>query len=136
MMGTNDVSRGESLKMTRLQEKMSCILGELRFYLDPTVLTICTVPMLTDQNAMSINERVRQVNRIIRQVQQRSVLHVELLDVARMLEDSLPQNSSSDGIHFDKPNGTEWINGVSRVGSGKKWPVHVWSTPEALLLPS
>ena len=30
MMGTNDVSRGESRKVMRLQEKMSCILDELR----------------------------------------------------------------------------------------------------------
>ena len=31
MMGTNDVSRGESRKVMRL----SCILEELRIYLDP-----------------------------------------------------------------------------------------------------
>ena len=30
MMGTNDVSRGESRKTMRLQEKVSCILEELR----------------------------------------------------------------------------------------------------------
>ena len=41
MMGTNDVSRGESRKVMRLQEKMSCILEELRVYLDPAILTIC-----------------------------------------------------------------------------------------------
>ena len=29
-----------------------------------------------------------------------------------MMEDSLLENSSSDGIHFDKPRGTEWLNGV------------------------
>ena len=112
MMGNNDVSRGESRKMMRLQEKMSCSLDELRVYLDPTVLTICRVPynMMADQNAMSTNERVSHINGIIRQVQQRSVLPVELLDVARMMEDSHPQISSSDSIHFDK--GTEWLNGV------------------------
>ena len=30
MMGTNDVSRGEARKMTRLQDKVSCILEELK----------------------------------------------------------------------------------------------------------
>ena len=104
MMGTNDVSIGESRKMKRLQEKVSCILDELRVYLDPTVLTICTIThnMMADQNAMSTNEMVRHINGIIGQVQQRSVLPVELLDF----------DSSSDGIHFDKPKATEWLNGV------------------------
>ena len=37
---------------------------------------------------------------------------MRLLDVARMMEDSLPPNPSSDGIHFDKPKGVEWLNGV------------------------
>ena len=40
----DDVSRGESRKMTRLQDKVSCILEELRIYREPAVLTICTVP--------------------------------------------------------------------------------------------
>ena len=37
---------------------------------------------------------------------------VRLFDVARMMEDSLPENSSSDGIHFDGSRCTEWLNGV------------------------
>ena len=44
MMGTNDVSRGESRQVMRLHEKMSCILQELRIWLDPAIVTICTVP--------------------------------------------------------------------------------------------
>ena len=44
MMGTNDMSRGEPRKVMRLQEKMSCMLEKLRSYLDPAILTICTVP--------------------------------------------------------------------------------------------
>ena len=44
MMGPNDVSRGESRKVIRLQEKMSRILEELRFYLDPAILTVSTAP--------------------------------------------------------------------------------------------
>ena len=40
MLGTNDVSRGEQRKVMRLQEKMSCILEELRIYLDPVIFTI------------------------------------------------------------------------------------------------
>ena len=44
MIGTNDVSIGEQRKLMRLQEKMSCILKELRICLDPAILTTCTVP--------------------------------------------------------------------------------------------
>ena len=60
----------------------------------------------------NMNERVRHINEINRQIQQRSVLAVRLLDVARMMEDCLPESSSPDGIHFDRPSGTEWLNGV------------------------
>ena len=114
MMGTNDVSRGESKKVMRLHEKMSCILQELRICLDPAILTICTVPynMKFDQHAMEMNEKVRNINELIRKIQQRSVLTVRLLDVAELMERSLPDNASSDGIHFDTPKGTEWLKGV------------------------
>ena len=68
MMGTNDVSRGESRKVMRLHEKMSCILEELRIQMDPAILTICTIPynMKADQHAMEMNEKVRNINEIIR----------------------------------------------------------------------
>ena len=68
MVGTNDVSRAESRKMMRLQDKVSCILEELRIYLDLAILTICTVPyiMMYDQNTSNMNERVRHINEIIR----------------------------------------------------------------------
>ena len=114
MMGTNDVSRGEARKMMRLQDKVSCILEELRIYLEPTILTICTVTydMMADQNAREMNERVRKTNEIIRQIQQRSVLPMSVLGVARMIEDSLPEDASSDCVHFDRPRSTEWLNGV------------------------
>ena len=29
-----------------------------------------------------------------------------------MMERILPDDASSDGIHFDRPRGTEWLNGV------------------------
>ena len=114
MMGSNDVSRGESRKVLRLQEKMSCILEELRIYLDPAILTICTVPynMKADQHTREMNKKVRRINETIRQIQQRSVLPVRLLNVANMMEHSLPDDASLDGIHFDRPRGTEWLNGV------------------------
>ena len=114
MMGTNDVSRGELRKVMRLHEKMSCILEELRTYSDPPILTICTVTykMKTNQHAREKNAKVRNTNEIIRQIQQRSVLPVRLLDVADMMECSLPDDASSDGIHFDKPWGVKWLNGV------------------------
>ena len=114
IMGTNDVSRGKSRKVMRLHEKMSCILEELRIYLDPVILTICTVPynMKTDQHAMEMNEMVRTINEICRLIQQRSVLPVRLLDVADMMERSFPDDASSDSIHFDWSKGSEWLNGV------------------------
>ena len=115
MLGTNDVSRGEQRKIMRLQEKMTCILEELRIYLDPAILTICNVPhnmMAREMNAREINDRVRNLKEIIKQIQQRSVLPVGLLDVASMTEHSLPDDASSDGIHFDSPRGMEWLNGV------------------------
>ena len=113
MMVINDVSRGESRKMVRLPEKVSLILEELRICLDPTVLTIFMVPykMMQDQNALNMNERVCHIIDIIREEQKKSILPLSLLDVAWMMEISLPDNSSSDGIHFDKPKGTEWLNG-------------------------
>ena len=40
---------------------------------------------------------------------------MRLLDVADMMERSLPDNASSDGIHFDRPRGTEWLNGVFQM---------------------
>ena len=63
--------------------------------------------MMSKPNAGNMNERVRHINEIIRQSQQRSVLPMRLLDVGKMME-----NSSSDGIHFDRPRGMEWLNGV------------------------
>ena len=44
MMGTNDDSRGESRKMTRLHDKMSCIREELRVYLDPAKISFAQSP--------------------------------------------------------------------------------------------
>ena len=80
----------------RMHEKMSCILEELRIYLDPAILTICTVPynMKFDQHAREMNEKVRNINEVIRQIQQRSVLPVRLLDVADLMERSLPEDAS------------------------------------------
>ena len=61
---------------------------------------------------MSMNEGVRHINEIIRQIRNRSILPMRLLDVARMIEDYLPQNESSDGIRFYRPRGSEWLNVV------------------------
>ena len=56
MMGTNDVFRGESREVMRLHHKMSCILEELRIQMDPSILTICTIPynMDADQHVMEM----------------------------------------------------------------------------------
>ena len=115
MIGTNDVSRGESRKVMRLHDKMSCILEELRIQMDPAILTVCTIPynMKADQHAMEMNTKVRNLNEVIRQIHQRSVLPVGLLDVAEQMERSVfPDDASSDGIHFYRPRGVEWLNDV------------------------
>ena len=59
-----------------------------------------------------MNEKVRNLNEIIRQIHQRSVLPVRLLDVADQMERSFPVDASSDGIYFDRPRGVEWLNDV------------------------
>ena len=115
MIGTNDVSRGESRKVMRLHDKMSCILEELRIQMDPAILTVCTVPynMKADQHAMEMNTKVRNLNEVVRQIHQRSVLPIGLLDVAEQMERAaFPDDASSDGIHFDRPRGVEWLNDV------------------------
>ena len=76
MMGTNEVSRSESRNMMRLPEKVSCIIEEMGIYLDPTMLTICTVPynIMQAENAMNMKERVRHINDIIQEAQKKSRL--------------------------------------------------------------
>ena len=115
MIGTNDVSRGDARKITRLHDKVSCLLEELRIQMDPILLTICTVPynMMFDQHALEMNEKVRNLNKGIRDIHRKSVLPVRLLDVAeRMEKEGFPEDTSSDGIHFDRPRGAEWLNDV------------------------
>ena len=72
MMETNDVSRGESRKVMRLHDKRSRILEELLTQMDPAILTICTIPykMKADQHAIEMNGKLRNLNEIIRQIQQ------------------------------------------------------------------
>ena len=85
MMGTNNVSRGESRKVMRLHDKMRGILKELRIQMDPAILTVCTSPynMKADQYAMEMNEKVRNLNEIIRQIHHISELEADLLETAR-----------------------------------------------------
>ena len=115
MIGTNDVSRGEVRKPMRLHDKMSCLLEELRIQMDPVLLTVCTIPynMKADQHAIEMNVKVRNLNKVIRQIHRRSVLPVGLLDVAEHMDQAgFPDDESADGIHFDRPRGVEWLNDV------------------------
>ena len=59
-----------------------------------------------------MTEKVRVLNGIIKQIHQRSVLPIRLLDVADQMEQSFLEDASSDGIHFDRPRGVEWLNDV------------------------
>ena len=83
--------------------------------MDPAILTVCTIPynMKADQHATEMNAKVRNVNEVIRQIHQRNVLPVGLLDVAEQMERAgFPDDASSDGIHFDRPRGVEGLNDV------------------------
>ena len=114
-IGTNDVSMGEARKVTRLHDKMSCLLEELRIQMDPILLTVCTVPynMKFDQHALEMNEKVRNLNGVIREIHRKSVLPIRLLDVAERMEQAgFPEDTSNDGIHFDRPRGAEWLHDV------------------------
>ena len=71
--------------------------------------------MKAEQHARKMNDKVRNINEIIRPIQQRSVLPVKLLDVADIMEYSLPGDESSDGMVASTligPGGVEWLNGV------------------------
>ena len=83
--------------------------------MDPILLTVCTIPynMMFDQHALEMNEKVRNLNKVIRDIHRKSVLPVRLLDVAeRMEKKGFPEDTSNDGIHFDRPGGAEWLNDV------------------------
>ena len=56
--------------------------------MDPILLTVCTVPynMMFDQHALEMNEKVRNLNKVIRDIHRKSVLPVRLLDVAERME--------------------------------------------------
>ena len=102
------------MKILMLPETVSCILRKAMIYLDPTILTICTMPfnVMNDENELIINERVRRINGIIGEIQRSSILPLRLLDFAPMIEDSLPGGCSSDGICFVRPKGVGWLNKV------------------------
>ena len=69
--------------------------------------------MMFDQHALEMNEKVRNLNKVIRDIHRKSVLPVRLLDVAeRMEKKGFPEDTSNDGIHFDGPRGAEWLNDV------------------------
>ena len=52
--------------------------------------------------------KARNLNEVVRQIHQRSVLPIGLLDVAEQMERAaFPDNASSDGINFDRPRGVE-----------------------------
>ena len=68
--------------------------------------------MMQDKKGLNMKERVRQINGVIREAHVNSILPLRLLDVAHMMEDSLPDDCSIDGIHLDRPEGVTWLNKV------------------------
>ena len=71
--------------------------------------------MQLDDNGLNMNERVRHIFGEKLEIQRNSILPLRLLDVAHMMEDSLPDECSSDGIHFNRPKGTQWLNEVLQI---------------------
>ena len=66
MNGTNEVRvQGESRKVMKLHDKMSCILEELQIQMDPAILTVYTIPynMTADQHAMEMNTKVNTIKK-------------------------------------------------------------------------
>ena len=108
MIGTNDVSRGEARKVMRLHDKLSCILEELWIQMDPTVLTVCTIPyiMKFDHHAMEMNVKVRNLNEVIRRIHQKSYLPIRLLDVAEQME--RPSSTMHLQMEFSSTGPREW----------------------------
>ena len=100
---------GDSLVrvLTRIQSHWKT--GVLSFSGAATLQMLASLEML---GMARLNEKVRNLNEIIRQIHQRSGLPVRLLDVADQIERSFPEDASSDGIHFDRPRGVEWLNDV------------------------
>ena len=90
--------------------------------------------MMADQHAMEMNEKVRVLNGVIKQIHRMSVLPIRLLDVADQMEQSFPEDASSDGIHFDRPRGVEWLNDVFQRHINELeadlLESHIRSTPE------
>ena len=82
--------------------------------------------MMADQNAREMNERVSNLNEIIKQIQQRSVLPVRLLDVASMMKHSLSDDASSDGTAKRCLPKAYKPSGVRHAGDG---PVHLCPSP-------
>ena len=69
--------------------------------------------MMFDQHALEMNQKVRSLNKVIRDIHRKSVLPLRLLDIAeRMEKKGFPEDTSKDGIHFDRPRGAEWLNDV------------------------
>ena len=70
--------------------------------MDPILLTVCTVPynMMFDQHALEMNQKVRSLNKVIREIHRKSVLPIRLLDVAERMEkrDSLKTPPKMESI--------------------------------------
>ena len=67
---------------------------------------------LLDDNGLSMNEKLRQINEVILEIQRNSILPLRLLDGARMMEDYLPGRYFSNAIHVYRLKGLEWLNKV------------------------
>ena len=97
-------------KKTRLSEKMDCLIQEVRINLVPKSIRICIVPFnkKNDENSKNLNERVRHINGVIREIRRPIILPLRFLDKANELKGSLLEVCSSHGINFDHPKGSAW----------------------------
>ena len=63
-------------------------------------------------NGLNLNERVRCIKSAMLEIQLTSIRLLRLLDMAQMMEDSVPDGCSTDGIYFDRPEAAKWPNEV------------------------
>ena len=59
-----------------------------------------------------MNEKLRQINEVILEIQRNSILPLRLLDGPRMMENYLPGRYFSNAIHVYRLKGLEWLNKV------------------------
>ena len=95
---------GEARKITRLHDKVSCLLEELRIQMDPILLTICTVPynMMFDQHALEHEREGAEPKQGDKRHPPEECAPCQTVGTwqSAWRKEGFPEDTSSDGIHF------------------------------------